>query len=82
MDRKRRLARIGFALTLLTTLLAGFERLEAGKRAQGFLFLAGAAIGAFVYLRRRRREARADTAEAAQVARAADTAADERGDEA
>lgn len=65
MDRRRRLTLAGFALTLLTTLLAGFERLGNGKTAQGLLFFAGAAIGIFVYLRRRRREARAETTVAA-----------------
>jgi len=50
---------VSFALTLLTTLLAGVERLQAGRTAQGILFFTGAAVGLFVYLRRRRREARA-----------------------
>lgn len=62
MERKRRWALVGFAVSLITTLLAGAERLEAGKTRQAILFFAGAAIGIAVYARRRRRESRAAAA--------------------
>jgi len=59
MDRSLRWTRISFAMTLLATLLAGFERLDAGRPRQAALFFLGAAVGAIVYARRRRRESRA-----------------------
>ena len=65
MDRSRRWTRIGFAVTLLTTLLAGFERLDAGKPRQAALFFLGAAVGRIVYARRRRLESRAALAASA-----------------
>lgn len=83
MDRNRRWTLVGFAFTLLTTLLAGLDRLEAGKTRQAILFFAGAAIGIAVYARRRRRELRSTALELPEPSPApGDATASERGPDA